>query len=113
MLVVAAAGNQADASVAYPARAAGVIAVAATTYNGCEADYSNSGRDVDVFAPGGGADAPNVDNPWDHAALPPRRARALHLPADLHLERPPLRPAGRLRGHVDVARRTCRASPRS
>lgn len=64
-LVVAAAGNQADAVVAYPGRAPGVLAVAATTYNGCEADYSNAGRDVDVSAPGGGVDAPNADNPWD------------------------------------------------
>jgi serine protease len=64
-IVVAAAGNQAAGSVAYPARAPGVIAVAATTFNGCEADYSNAGGDVDVSAPGGGVDAPNDDNPWD------------------------------------------------
>jgi serine protease len=64
-VVVGAAGNQADAVVAYPARASGVIAVAATTFNGCEADYSNAGDDVDVSAPGGGVDAPNNDNPWD------------------------------------------------
>jgi serine protease len=64
-VVVAAAGNQADAVVAYPARANGVIAVAATTDRGCEADYSNAGTDVDVAAPGGGADAANNDNAWD------------------------------------------------
>jgi serine protease len=64
-VVVAAAGNQAAGTVAYPARAPGVIAVAATTFNGCEADYSNAGSDVDVAAPGGGLDAPNDDNPWD------------------------------------------------
>jgi serine protease len=63
--VVAAAGNQADSVVAYPARAQGVIAVAATTDRGCEADYSNAGDDVDVSAPGGGVDAPNDDNLWD------------------------------------------------
>ena len=63
--VVAAAGNQADSVVAYPARAGGVIAVAATTDSGCQADYSNSGNDVDVTAPGGGANAPNDDNEWD------------------------------------------------
>jgi serine protease len=70
-LVVAAAGNQADAVVAYPGRAPGVLAVAATTYNGCEADYSNAGSDVDVSAPGGGVDAPNADNPWDQAHCHP------------------------------------------
>jgi serine protease len=63
--VVAAAGNQADSVVAYPARTPGVIAVAATTDSGCEADYSNAGSDVDVSAPGGGANAPNDDNDWD------------------------------------------------
>jgi serine protease len=64
-VVIAAAGNQASGTVAYPARAPGVIAVAATTFNGCEADYSNAGGDVDVSAPGGGVDAPNDDNLWD------------------------------------------------
>ncbi|HEU0025294.1 MAG TPA: S8 family serine peptidase [Thermoleophilaceae bacterium] len=63
--VVAAAGNQADAAVAYPARASSVIAVGATTASGCEAEYSNAGADLDVVAPGGGIDAPNDDNPWD------------------------------------------------
>jgi len=74
VVVVAAAGNQADAVVAYPARARGVIAVAATTFNGCEADYSNAGNDVDVSAPGGGVDAPNNDNPWDAAHCRPDEA---------------------------------------
>src|SRR4051794_13208615 len=63
--IVAAAGNQADSVVAYPARAPGVIAVAATTERGCQADYSDAGTAVDVSAPGGGVDAPNDDNPWD------------------------------------------------
>ena len=68
ILVVGAAGNQADSVVAYPARAPGVLAVAATTDSGCEADYSNAGVDVDVSAPGGGANTPNDDNPWDARA---------------------------------------------
>ena len=63
--MVAAAGNQADAVVAYPARAHGVLGVAATTIRGCQAEYSNSGVDVDLTAPGGGADAANADNPYD------------------------------------------------
>jgi serine protease len=69
--VVAAAGNQADGAVAYPARASSVIAVGATTANGCEAEYSNAGDDLDVVAPGGGIDAPNDDNPWDAAHCRP------------------------------------------
>ena len=64
-LVVGAAGNQADFTVAYPARSASVLAVGATTITGCQADYSNSGRDLDLVAPGGGADAPNNDSIWD------------------------------------------------
>ncbi|MBN1530631.1 MAG: S8 family serine peptidase [Thermoleophilaceae bacterium] len=77
--VVAAAGNQADAAVAYPARASSVIAVGATTANGCEAEYSNAGDDLDVVAPGGGIDAPNDDNPWDLAhCRPDERGRSIY-----------------------------------
>ena len=64
-LVVGAAGNQADLAVAYPARAESVMSVGATTITGCQADYSNSGDDLDIVAPGGGADAPNNDSVWD------------------------------------------------
>jgi len=48
-----------------------VIAVGATTITGCQADYSNSGDDLDVAAPGGGADAPNSDSAWDAAHCNP------------------------------------------
>jgi serine protease len=71
VVVVAAAGNQTDITVAYPARAQSVIAVGATTLTGCQADYSNSGDDLDVVAPGGGADAPNNDSAWDTAHCTP------------------------------------------
>ena len=70
-IVVAAAGNQADIAVAYPARAQSVIAVGATTVTGCQADYSNSGDDLDVVAPGGGVDAPNSDSVWDQEHCTP------------------------------------------
>jgi serine protease len=56
VLIVAAAGNF-NRRVAYPARAAQVIAVGATTRNGCRSDYSNRGDDLDLVAPGGGVDA--------------------------------------------------------
>ncbi len=65
VLVVAAAGNQSDSLVAYPARARNVMAVAGTTIRGCQADYSNSGVDVDISAPGGGADAANTNSAYD------------------------------------------------
>ena len=71
VVVVAAAGNQADITVAYPARAQSVIAVGATTITGCQADYSNAGDDLDLVAPGGGADAPNSDSAWDAAHCNP------------------------------------------
>ena len=64
-VVVAAAGNRAGTAVAYPARAEQVMAVGATTITGCEADYSNAGKDLDVVAPGGGLDAPNTRSQWD------------------------------------------------
>ena len=64
-LIVAAAGNQSDSIVAYPARARSVLAVAGTTIRGCQADYSNSGVDVDISAPGGGTDAANTNTPYD------------------------------------------------
>jgi serine protease len=63
-VVVGAAGNE-DPVVAYPARAEQVLAVGATTVTGCEADYSNAGRDLDMVAPGGGWDAPNTRSRWD------------------------------------------------
>jgi serine protease len=65
VVIVAAAGNRFGRRVAYPARANHVIAVGAVTRNGCQADYSNSGADLDLVAPGGGIDAANADNQWD------------------------------------------------
>jgi serine protease len=73
VLVVAAAGNQTDIVVAYPARVHSVLAVGATTITGCQADYSNSGEDLDLMAPGGGVDAPNGDSAWDAAHCNPDR----------------------------------------
>ena len=64
-VVVAAAGNESDARVAYPGRARYAISVGATTEHLCQADYSNSGTRLDLVAPGGGNDALNDDNPRD------------------------------------------------
>ncbi|HET6944455.1 MAG TPA: S8 family serine peptidase [Gaiellaceae bacterium] len=63
-LVVAAAGNEAAGAVDYPARSNDVLAVGATTEFGCAAQYSNFGPDLDVVAPGGGADAPLPGDPY-------------------------------------------------
>jgi serine protease len=56
IVVVAAAGNHDEPRVAYPAATGGVIAVGATTYRGCAADYSDYGNRLDLAAPGGGND---------------------------------------------------------
>ena len=71
VVVTGVAGNSSDQQVPYPARAKGVIAVGATTEHGCQAEYSNSGDDLDVTAPGGGDDAlPGLD-PWDQEHCTP------------------------------------------
>jgi serine protease len=57
VIVIGAAGNAAAHSVAFPARADGVVSVGATTQHGCVADYSNTGANLDLSAPGGGTDA--------------------------------------------------------
>jgi serine protease len=63
VVVVAASGNEAEASAAYPAKAGNVISVGATTEHGCLADYSNTGAGLDIVAPGGGSDADLSDDP--------------------------------------------------
>ncbi len=56
-LVVGASGNEDAGTVAYPARSGSVLSVGATTEHRCRALYSNSGRGLDLVAPGGGEDA--------------------------------------------------------
>lgn len=53
-LLVAAAGNQGDQSLEYPAAYPEVISVGATDQNDARASYSNYGSSVDVMAPGSG-----------------------------------------------------------
>jgi serine protease len=71
--VVGAAGNDETRQIAYPARAAGVISVGATTKDRCLADYSNGGMGLDLVAPGGGDDAIISSDPDCHPDrnLPP------------------------------------------
>ncbi len=73
VVVVAAAGNEAQAAAAYPARAPNVIAVGATTEHGCLASYTNYGTDVTLVAPGGGPDANLPEDPNCNPSLPPGR----------------------------------------
>jgi serine protease len=73
VVVVAAAGNEAHTSIAYPARAPDVIAVGATTEHGCLANYSNDGSGLTLVAPGGGADADLPGDPNCRPDGPPGR----------------------------------------
>jgi serine protease len=71
VLVVAAAGNEGHAAIAYPARAPFVVSVGASTEHGCLAAYSNDGSGLALVAPGGGADANLPGDPNCRPELPP------------------------------------------
>ncbi len=73
VLVVAAAGNEGHAAIAYPAKAPDVVSVGATTEHGCLADYSNDGAGLTLVAPGGGADANLPGDPNCFPEKPPGR----------------------------------------
>jgi serine protease len=73
VFVDGAAGNEAHAAIAYPARAPYVVAVGATTEHGCLADYSNDGAGLTLVAPGGGADANLPGDPNCHPDQPAGR----------------------------------------
>jgi serine protease len=71
VVVAAAAGNEAHAAAAFPARAPSVIAVGASTEHGCLASYSNYGTGLTLVAPGGGPDATLPGDPNCHPEAPP------------------------------------------
>lgn len=80
VVVVAAAGNRQRPEPAYPARAASVIAVGASTYRGCLAVYSDYGPGLDLLAPGGGPDTgTNTQNPNCDSAGPAYLIRQFSL----------------------------------
>jgi serine protease len=60
VVVAAAAGNDEETALDYPAALPDVISVGATTTDLCLADYSDVGNGLDIVAPGGGDDAPDV-----------------------------------------------------
>jgi len=66
VVVVGSSGNEGEARIAFPARTSDVIAVGATTDDGCLADFSNDGFGLDLVAPGGGDDADLSNDPNCH-----------------------------------------------
>ncbi len=80
VVLVAAAGNEGEGRVAYPAALPGVMAVGAADANGVRTGYSNYGAALDLLAPGGGDDARSEGIRGDTFALGrPRRHRRLRL----------------------------------
>jgi serine protease len=71
VVVVAAAGNEGHAAIAYPARVHNVIAVGASTEHGCLSNFSNDGPGLALVAPGGGPDASLPGDPNCHPQDPP------------------------------------------
>jgi serine protease len=71
VVIVGASGNEGRGNVSYPAASKYVIAVGATTVDGCLAEYSNFGPGLALVAPGGGIDAPFTDDPYDAAHCNP------------------------------------------
>jgi serine protease len=67
VVMVGAAGNNGRSHLSYPGRDRDVISVAASTADGCEAEYSEYGDGLDVTAPGGGGDEPLDGDDWDRA----------------------------------------------
>src|SRR6201999_2777348 len=51
-VIIAAAGNDGDSTVNYPAGYAEVVSVAATDSNDARASFSNANADVEIAAPG-------------------------------------------------------------
>jgi serine protease len=79
VVMVAASGNDFVNRITYPARDERVIAVGATTDDMCKADYSNTGKQLDIVAPGGGDDAALDDNESDAANCDPSsRGRGIY-----------------------------------
>lgn len=62
VLIVAAAGNNGINQVAYPAANDGVIAVGSVDAIGSHLDFSNSGSEIDIAAPGYGVNAAWTEN---------------------------------------------------
>ena len=91
-VLVAAAGNDGDSTVNYPAGYAEVVSVAATDQNDAKASFSNTNADVEVAAPGvnilstipGGQYSHDVRHVDGHAARLRRDRRPVAAVPDRH-----------------------------
>lgn len=73
VLLIASVGNLAPAEVRWPAASKGVIGVAATTETNAHAEYSCTGAEVDIAAPGGTNTKP-IRSTWSSFAECPGSA---------------------------------------
>lgn len=69
VLVVAAAGNDGDSEISYPARYPAAVAVGATRIDKTLSYYSNFGNDLDVVAPGGDLNVDQNDDGYGDGIL--------------------------------------------
>jgi serine protease len=92
-VMVGSAGNDGQDQLAYPARYSQVIAVGATSSNGCRTSYTSFGSGLDVVAPGGGGDDTPDGSDWDLTHCHPGEGGRViyqqtfkqHHPRDFHL----------------------------
>jgi len=80
VVIVAAAGNAATNSAAYPARYPEVIAVSALDSSGAKAPYSNFGAGVDISAPGGVLREDDLSGGILQNTINPETGEAVYLP---------------------------------
>ncbi|MCB1691244.1 MAG: S8 family serine peptidase [Pseudomonadales bacterium] len=89
VIIIAAAGNNADSRPGYPASYPGVVSVSATSIQDRLAYYSSYGSSVDVAAPGGDSSTPDIDsdgNPDEVLSTQARDGVAGPVPAYQYLQ---------------------------
>ena len=105
--VVAAAGNQADAAVAYPARARARDRGGRHHRATAARPSTRTPARTSTWWPPAAASTPaNADNPWDARHCRPDEPGRSIFQQTFTASVTPLRPAGRLRGHLDGEPRT-------
>ena len=101
VLVVAASGNEGIGQLSYPAKAKWVVAVGATTQDGCMGYYSNYGAGLTLVAPGGGADSDLRGDPNCHPSGP--QGADIYQETFAHVESPSVRVFGLPSGYFGTS----------